>query len=209
MASCIRPKSDRKRLRISKFRCTLVKESDILTDPSSAPINQPLDDDEPNQVDFAASGTAPVAPEPNFLAIFGNFVESKPSSRDLESGSRLKLTPISLRQTLETLSTQINVKFDRPTASEEPPSPYLHHNRFTWANPYTYCTMTKVADMLRNHIGPVFGYLKAVHTDNGYHFTGKAINDLLEAHGVLHFLAPVTHPSSVGLVERNVQPAHI
>ena len=61
--------------------------------------------------------------------------------------------------------------------------------------------MTKVLDFLLNHITPIFGWLKTLYTDNGSHFTSKEINDVLKAYGVTHYTAPVTHPSSVGLVE--------
>jgi hypothetical protein len=80
-----------------------------------------------------------------------------------------------------------------------------YFSRFTWAYPYRVCTMAEVAHLLINHITPVFGWPKAIYSDNGSHFTGAEINRILESHGVEHYTAPVTHPSSVGLVERNVQ----
>ncbi|SLM37532.1 Ribonuclease H-like domain [Lasallia pustulata] len=46
---------------------------------------------------------------------------------------------------------------------------------------------------------------KAIYSDNGSHFTGQEINTIFQSHGVTHYTAPVTHPSSVGLIERNVQ----
>ena len=80
-----------------------------------------------------------------------------------------------------------------------------YFSRFTWAGAYKFCTMTEVCYLLTQHIAPVFGWPKAIYTDNGSHFTGQEIRSIFDTHGVTHFTAPVTHPSSVGLVERNVQ----
>ena len=80
-----------------------------------------------------------------------------------------------------------------------------YFSRLTWAGAYKLCTMTEVCYLLTQHMAPVFGWPKAIYTDNGLHFMEQAIRSLFEMHGVAHFTAPVTHPSSVGLVERNVQ----
>jgi hypothetical protein len=80
-----------------------------------------------------------------------------------------------------------------------------YFSRFTWAWPYRACGMAEVAHFLCNHLTPTFGWPKAVYSDNGSHFVGKDITNLFRLHGVTHFTAPVTHPSSVGLIERNVQ----
>src|SRR5437762_2092238 len=41
--------------------------------------------------------------------------------------------------------------------------------------------------------------------DNGMHFMGASANDYFKVKGIQHYDAPVSHPSSVGLVERMVQ----
>ena len=51
-----------------------------------------------------------------------------------------------------------------------------YFSRFVWANAYSNCTMSEVIDFLVNHIAPIFGWPKAVYTDNGAHFMGKEIN---------------------------------
>ena len=80
-----------------------------------------------------------------------------------------------------------------------------YYTRFVWLMSYKFCTQAEVADLLCNHIVPVFGWAKAIYSDNGSHFTGKDIKAIFKAHGVTHMTAPVTHPSSVRLIERNVQ----
>ena len=73
--------------------------------------------------------------------------------------------------------------------------------RFTWAWPYRNCGMKEVAHFMSNHIAPTFGWPKAIYSDNGSHFVGGDITNLFQLHGVTHYTAPVTHPSSVGLIE--------
>ena len=80
-----------------------------------------------------------------------------------------------------------------------------YFTRFMWMESYSFCTMIEVADLFRNQIVPVFGWPEAIYSDNGSHFTGQEINTIFQSHGVTHYTAPVTHPSSVGLIERNVQ----
>ena len=50
-----------------------------------------------------------------------------------------------------------------------------------------------------------FGNPLAAYTDNGQHFLGDEFHGMLVKRGIRHFLAPKTHPSSVGLAERYVQ----
>ncbi|SLM34951.1 Ribonuclease H-like domain [Lasallia pustulata] len=80
-----------------------------------------------------------------------------------------------------------------------------YFTRFMWMESYSFCTMIEVADLFQNQIVPVFGWPEAIYSDNGSHFTGQEINTIFQSHGVTHYTAPVTHPSSVGLIERNVQ----
>jgi hypothetical protein len=51
----------------------------------------------------------------------------------------------------------------------------------------------------------IFGWPRAVYTDNGSHFVGSEFHSMLVTQNVKHFPAPKTHPSSVGLAERYVQ----
>ena len=44
-----------------------------------------------------------------------------------------------------------------------------------------------------------------MYTDNGTYFTGALAKDYFEVKEILHYDAPVSHPSSVRLVERTVQ----
>ncbi|KAI9775776.1 MAG: hypothetical protein M1839_000904 [Geoglossum umbratile] len=62
-----------------------------------------------------------------------------------------------------------------------------------------------VIDFFENHIALNFGYPYSLYTDNGSHFVGALAADFFEDKGIFHYDAPISHPSSVGLVERMVQ----
>ena len=59
----------------------------------------------------------------------------------------------------------------------------------------------ETADSFFNNVTPIVGWPKTLYTNNGSHFVGKHITALLNSFGVLHFIALVSHPSSVGLTE--------
>jgi len=50
-----------------------------------------------------------------------------------------------------------------------------------------------------------FEVLQTLYSDNGPHFIGSPAKDYFKENGIKHLDAPVSHPSSVGLVERTVQ----
>lgn len=52
---------------------------------------------------------------------------------------------------------------------------------------------------------PIYGFPASLYFDNGSHFVGAETISLFESHGTKVTTAPISHPSSVGLVERNVQ----
>lgn len=80
-----------------------------------------------------------------------------------------------------------------------------YFSRFTWTQAYTSCSALAVLDFLMNKIAPLVGWPRELYTDNGTHFTAAEVAHELAKHGVTHYKAPITHPSSVGLSERNVQ----
>lgn len=51
----------------------------------------------------------------------------------------------------------------------------------------------------------MFGWPRNCYSDNGSHFTSAALAEDFDEYGVNHVLAPVSHPYSVGMIERAVQ----
>lgn len=80
-----------------------------------------------------------------------------------------------------------------------------YFSRFVWAKGCIAADQENVSLYWINEHSPVFGFPRCLYTDNGTHFTGSEVTTLFEGHGTSVITAPITHPSSVGLVERNVQ----
>lgn len=80
-----------------------------------------------------------------------------------------------------------------------------YYSRFLFARGFAQHRELETMDFLLNNITPVAGWPKTLYTDNGSHFVGHRMAELLKSFGVLHLTAPVSHPSSVGLIERYVQ----
>ena len=80
-----------------------------------------------------------------------------------------------------------------------------YFSRFVWASLCQSADQDAVLFMWTNVLAPVFGFPRCIYTDNGRHFTGAEVTALFESHGTRVIRAPITHPASVGLVERNVQ----
>lgn len=80
-----------------------------------------------------------------------------------------------------------------------------YFSRFVWAHTYAAADQVAVHGMWLNRIAPVFEFPESVFCDNGSHFRGSETVALFESHGTKVYFAPISHPSSVGLVERNVQ----
>ena len=76
---------------------------------------------------------------------------------------------------------------------------------FVWAREYKNANQEAVHDFWLNFLVPVFGYPLCIFHDNGSHFTRAEITVFFESHGTTQIQAPISHPSLVGLVERNVQ----
>ena len=75
-----------------------------------------------------------------------------------------------------------------------------YFSRFVWARGYGVANQEAVHDFWLNFLVPVFGFPLCLFHDNGSHFTGAEITAFFT-----QIRAPISHPSSVGLVERNVQ----
>ena len=63
----------------------------------------------------------------------------------------------------------------------------------------------KSAVSLLMEIVKMFGWPRAVYTDNGAHFVSGEFAKLLRMLAVIHIPAPKAHPQSVGLAERYVK----
>ena len=79
-----------------------------------------------------------------------------------------------------------------------------YYSRVLFARGFIQHRELEPMDFLLYNITPVPGWPKTLYTDNGSHFVGSRMIGLLKSFGVLHLTAPVSHPSSVGLVERYV-----
>lgn len=80
-----------------------------------------------------------------------------------------------------------------------------YFSRFVWAKACVSADQEAVHDFWINTLAPIFGFPKDLYTDNGSHFIDSETISLFESHGTHVTQAPISHPSSVGLVERNVQ----
>ncbi len=77
--------------------------------------------------------------------------------------------------------------------------------RFFWARRYENANQEAVYDFCLNFLVLVFGFPLCIFHDNGYHFTRAEITAFFESHSTTQIRAPISHPSSVGFVEGNVQ----
>ena len=80
-----------------------------------------------------------------------------------------------------------------------------YFSRFVWAKGSADADQAAVHDMWLTMLAPTYGFPTNLYTDNGRHFVGSEVVSLFESHGTHVTQAPISHPSSVGLVERNVQ----
>lgn len=80
-----------------------------------------------------------------------------------------------------------------------------YFSSFVWARGYAQANQAAAHQMWIDLIVPVFGFPRCVYNDNGTHFTGYEIITYFGSHRTTQITAPIMDPSSVGLVERNVQ----
>ena len=79
-----------------------------------------------------------------------------------------------------------------------------YFTRYVWVRPCKAVDGRHVVDFFENFILPNFEFLHSLYTDNEMHFIGAPVSDYFKAKGILHYDAPVSHLSSVELVERIV-----
>ncbi len=77
--------------------------------------------------------------------------------------------------------------------------------QFLWAKGYTKYTAQEVVDLHENHVSLIFGHPRAVYTDNVSYFMNEPVKDYYRNRGIIHYIGPISHPSSKGLLERVVQ----
>ena len=80
-----------------------------------------------------------------------------------------------------------------------------YFSRFVWAKGCVNADQEAVHDLWVTVLAPTYGFPESLYTDNGKHFVGSEIISLFESHGTYVTQAPISHPSTVGLSERNVQ----
>ena len=80
-----------------------------------------------------------------------------------------------------------------------------YFSKMIFIKAYISADAAAVMDFWVNHIAPIFGWPCVMYTDNGSHFTAIEVQELFESHGSDVFYAPISHPQSVGLIERSVQ----
>lgn len=80
-----------------------------------------------------------------------------------------------------------------------------YFSRFVWALACESADQAAVHYFWIVFLAPIYGFPEWLYTDNGSHFVGSETISLFESHGTRVTQAPISHPSSVGLVERNVQ----
>lgn len=79
---------------------------------------------------------------------------------------------------------------------------YFSH--FVWARDCGVANQVSIYDFWLNFLMPVVGFCLCIFYDNGLHFSGAKITAFFELHGTTQILVRNSHPSSVGLVERNM-----
>jgi transposase InsO family protein len=79
-----------------------------------------------------------------------------------------------------------------------------YFSRFVWARSYVHCTMTKSIDLMNNLIASIFEWSRTLYSNNEKHFTRYDFEKLLKAKRVIHFIASITHSSSMRLIERMI-----
>ena len=77
-------------------------------------------------------------------------------------------------------------------------------SRFLVARAVPEATSANTVSFFQQEVSDKFRWPRAVYHDNGSHFK-KHFTAKLEQMGVKQMMAPITHPSSVGLAERYVQ----
>lgn len=80
-----------------------------------------------------------------------------------------------------------------------------YFSRFVWAAPTLAADSASVIRIFEMNIAPVFGWPCNCFSDNRAHFTSAALRQVFDKHSVNHVFAPVSHPTSVGMVKRAVQ----
>ena len=80
-----------------------------------------------------------------------------------------------------------------------------YFSRFIWARGYEIANQEAVHDFWLNYPISVFGFSRCIFHDNGSHCIGAEITSFFKSHGTTQIRALISHPSSVSLVERNMQ----
>jgi hypothetical protein len=77
--------------------------------------------------------------------------------------------------------------------------------RYVWIRPYRSADRKAIISLFDNFIIPNFGYSHSLYTDNGSQFVGDPVTNYFTEKSVQYYSVPISHLSSVRLIERNVQ----
>jgi hypothetical protein len=80
-----------------------------------------------------------------------------------------------------------------------------YFSQFNWVRLYRTADGKSVVSFFNNFIIPHFRVPFSLYTDNGSYFTGEPAAIYFKTKEIQYFMAPVSYPSLVGLVERIVQ----
>ena len=80
-----------------------------------------------------------------------------------------------------------------------------YFTQYVWIRPCKAADGRHVVDFFENFISLNFGFPHSLYMDNGMHFMGAPANDYFKVKGIQYYDAPVSYPSSIGLVEKTMQ----
>jgi hypothetical protein len=70
---------------------------------------------------------------------------------------------------------------------------------------YKFADIYIVIDFWTNHLVLIFDYLNYIYIDNSTYFIAYEVQTLFNSHRTDVIYTPISHPQSVGLIERYIQ----
>lgn len=74
-----------------------------------------------------------------------------------------------------------------------------------WAKSYATYIADDIFDIYENHLTPIFGHPATAYSDNESHFVNEKVSRYFEERSITQFTRPISHSSSIGLMEQGVQ----
>lgn len=79
-----------------------------------------------------------------------------------------------------------------------------YFSQFIWARGYETANPESIYDFWLHCLVSAFGFPCCIFHDNGSHFIGAKITTFFKSYHTTQIRAPISYPSLVGLVERNI-----